>query len=150
VVPADLSSCSWNGKRKLCLPLASEHVSAGFPSPADDYIEVGIDLNEELIHHPASTFFLRVSGNSMNDAGIYNGDLLIVDRSINPQPGHIVIAVLDGSFTLKKLIFHNGNLYLQAAHPDYPSLDMRHYENLQIWGVVVYSIHYLNRISKYS
>ena len=85
-------------------PLASEPISAGFPSPAEDYIELGIDLNKYLIKNPISTFFLRVSGNSMNNAGIYNNDLIIIDRSINPNPGHIVVALLDGEFTLKRLI----------------------------------------------
>ncbi len=131
---------------KLSIPLASEHIAAGFPSPADNYIDKGIDLNEELIHHPISTFFLRVKGESMSNAGILNGDLLIVDRSLEPQPGNIVVAILDGSFTLKKLTYKKGIPYLEAEHPNYPVIDLRHYENVQIWGVAIYSIHSLNRI----
>ena len=129
---------------RLPIPLAIECVSAGFPSPADDYLDVGIDLNEQLIRHPTRTFFLRVSGNSMNGAGIYNDDLLIVDRSLNPQPGHIVIAILDNVFTLKRLTFKRGRLHLEAENPNYPLIDLRQYDNVQIWGVAVYSIHNLN------
>lgn len=80
----------------------------------------------------------------MSGAGIRNGDLLIVDRSINPQPGRIVVAVLDGAFTLKRLVLKKGVLYLEAEHPDYPPLDFRQYGDIQIWGVAVYSIHSLN------
>lgn len=125
------------------LPLACEVVMAGFPSPADNYVDKSIDLNEHLIKNPASTFFLRVSGYSMTNAGIYNGDLLIVDRSLEAKPGLIVVAILDGSFTVKKLTRNHNKLYLEAAHPDYPSLDISQYENVQIWGVAIYSIHHL-------
>ena len=133
------------------LPLLpkSQFISAGFPSPADDYLDIGIDLNQTLIQHPSSTFFLRVSGNSMTGAGIQNGDLLIVDRSLNPFPGQIVIAVLDGSFTLKRLIRKNGVLYLEAEHPSYPLLDLRNYLDVHIWGVAIYSIHSLNHSSSF-
>ena len=97
----------------LSLPLAGEKIAAGFPSPADDYIDIGIDLNEQLIRHPASTFFLRVSGDSMTGAGIHDGDLLVVDRSLDAKPGRIVIAILDGAFTLKRLQRRNGLLVLE-------------------------------------
>ena len=97
-------------RSRLTLPLAGERVAAGFPSPADDYVEVGIDLNEQLIHHPTSTFFLRVSGDSMLGAGIHDGDLLVVDRSLDARPGRVVVAVLDGAFTLKRLVRHRGRL----------------------------------------
>jgi len=131
----------------LTIPLAKEHIAAGFPSPADDYIDIGIDLNEHLIQHPASTFFLHVSGNSMSEAGIQNGDLLIVDRSINPRPGHVVVARLDGSFTLKRLVLKQNRLQLKAENPSYPSLDLLNYQDVQIWGVAIYSIHNLRRKS---
>ncbi len=133
-----------NRSRKI-LPLANESISAGFPSPADDYMDIGIDLNEQLIRHPASTFFLRASGHSMLEAGIQDGDLLIIDRALEPKPGHIVIAILDGSFTLKRLVRQQGVLYLEASHPNYPKLDLRHYGDVQIWGVAIYSIHNLNK-----
>tara|TARA_B100000073_G_scaffold109941_2_gene88648 strand:+ start:1160 stop:1531 length:372 start_codon:yes stop_codon:yes gene_type:complete len=121
--------------------VAGEHVAAGFPSPADDYIEVGIDLNEQLIRHPTSTFFLRVSGHSMTDAGIHDGDLLVVDRSLDPRPGRIVVAVLDGAFTLKRLTRHQGRLRLEAAHPDYPPFELHNTGDVQIWGVAIHVIH---------
>ena len=84
-------------RSRLALPLAGERVAAGFPSPADDYVEVGIDLNDQLIRHPTSTFFLRVSGESMLGAGIHHGDLLVVDRSLDPRPGRVVVAVLEAA-----------------------------------------------------
>ena len=134
----------------LTLPIAGECISAGFPSPADDYLDIGIDLNEQLIRHPESTFFLRVSGHSMINAGINDGDLLVIDRSIDPRPGQIVVAILDGSFTLKKLVLRCEKLYLEAANPDYHSIDITQYENIQIWGVAIYSIHDLKSIVKSS
>ncbi len=132
-------------KKKLLLPLVSECISAGFPSPAENYIDTRIDLNEEFIRNPASTFFLRVQGESMSNAGILDGDLLIVDRSLDPQPGHIVVAVLNGCFTLKKLTYRKNIAYLEAEHPSYSAIDLRHYENVQIWGVAIYAIHSLSK-----
>ena len=128
-------------RSRLSLPLAGERVAAGFPSPADDYVEVGIDLNEQLIRHPTSTFFLRVSGESMTGAGIHDGDLLVVDRSLDPRPGRVVVAVLDGAFTLKRLVRHRGRLRLEAAHPNYPPLELHRCGDVQIWGVAVHVIH---------
>ena len=129
-------------------PLATEAISAGFPSPAEDYIELGIDLNKYLIKNPISTFFLRVSGNSMNNAGIYNNDLLIIDRSINPNPGHIVVALLDGEFTLKRLIKEENNYYLKADKENYPAINICEYIDIQIWGVAIYSIHGLQKLKR--
>ena len=123
------------------LPLAGERVAAGFPSPAEDYVDVGIDLNDQLIRHPTSTFFLRVSGDSMTGAGIHDGDLLVVDRSLDPHPGRVVVAVLDGGFTLKHLVRHHGRLRLEAANPNYPPLDLRSCNDVQIWGVAIHVIH---------
>ena len=128
-------------RSRLALPLAGERVAAGFPSPADDYVEVGIDLNEQLIRHPTSTFFLRVSGESMLGAGIHHGDLLVVDRSLDPRPGRIVVAVLDGEFTLKRLVQHQGRLRLEAANPAYPPLELHRCGDVQIWGVAIHVIH---------
>ncbi len=133
---------------KLLIPIAGEAISAGFPSPAEDYLELGIDLNQHLIKNPISTFFLRVSGNSMNNAGIYDKDLLIIDRSINPTPGNIVVAVLDGEFTLKRLIQDHDNYYLKADKENYPAINLYQYSDIQIWGVAIYSIHELKRINK--
>ena len=129
----------------LRLPLASSTVAAGFPSPADDYIDVGIDLNEALIRHPSSTFFLRVSGDSMIDAGIHDGDLLVVDRSLEARPVQVVVAVLDGAFTLKRLARHRGRLRLEAANSAYPPLELHRCGDVQIWGVAIHVIHSLGR-----
>jgi DNA polymerase V len=123
------------------LPLAGAAVAAGFPSPADDYIESRIDLNDVLIRHPSSTFFLRVSGESMRDAGILDGDLLVVDRAIEPRAGRVVVAVLDGAFTLKYLNRHKGRWRLEAAHPDYPPLELAEGDDARIWGVAIHAIH---------
>ena len=138
---SSLNECS----PTLLIPLVKETISAGFPSPAEDYIELGIDLNKYLIKNPISTFFLRVSGNSMNNAGIYNNDLLIIDRSINPKPGHIVVALLDGEFTLKRLIKRQDNYYLRADKENYPAINLYEYIDIQIWGVATYSIHELKK-----
>ncbi len=127
----------------LLIPLARESISAGFPSPAEDYIELDIDLNSYLIKNPISSFYLRVSGNSMNNTGIYNNDLLIVDRSINPKPGDVVVAILDGDFTLKRYIKDNKRYYLKADKEDYPAIDLYEYTEVIIWGVAIYSIHRL-------
>ena len=101
------------------LPLFISRVQAGFPSPADDYLEGALDLNEHLIKRPAATFFLRVTGDSMTGAGIHSGDLLIVDKSITPADGMIVIAVVDGELTVKRLYFRHGKIRLMAENPAY-------------------------------
>ena len=139
-------SSSKEDSSTLLIPLAKETISAGFPSPAEDYIELGIDLNKYLVRNPISTFFLRVSGNSMTNAGIYNNDLLIIDRSINPSPGHIVVALLDGEFTLKRLIKKKDNYYLKADKENYPAISLYEYRDIHIWGVAIYSIHELKRV----
>ncbi len=135
------NSASRRGTPSLLIPLARESISAGFPSPAEDYIDPDIDLNTYLIKNPTSSFFLRVSGNSMNNTGIYNNDLLIIDRSINPKSGDVVVAILDGEFTLKRLIKENKNYYLKADREDYPAIDLYEYSEVTIWGVAIYSIH---------
>ena len=140
------SSSSKKDSPNLLIPLVTETICAGFPSPAEDYIELGIDLNKYLIKNPISTFFLRVSGNSMINAGIYNNDLLIIDRSINPNPGHIVVALLDGEFTLKRLIKEKNHYYLKADKENYPAIDLYEYVDIQIWGVAIYSIHELQKL----
>jgi DNA polymerase V len=125
------------------LPLAGATVAAGFPSPADDYVEDRIDLNDVLIRHPSSTFFLRVSGDSMRGAGILDGDLLVVDRAVEPRAGLVVVAVIEGAFTLKHLRRHRGRWRLEAAHPDYPPLELGDSDDNRIWGVAIHAIHSL-------
>ena len=127
--------------KKFKIPLLSDSVSAGFPSPADDYTEENIDLNEHLISNPFSTFFLRVKGDSMINAGIKDKDLIIVDKSLTARPGNIIIAMIDGEFTIKRLSIKNNELYLKAENHNYPDFRFKNHIDVQIWGVVIYSIH---------
>ena len=127
--------------KKFKIPLLTDSVSAGFPSPADDYTEENIDLNEHLISNPFSTFFLRVKGDSMINAGIKDKDLIIVDKSLIAKPGDIVIALIDGEFTIKRLSIKNNELYLKAENHNYPDFRFKNHIDVQIWGVVIYSIH---------
>ncbi len=123
------------------LPFYSSKVQAGFPSPADDYIERYLDLNAEFIKHPASTFILRATGESMIEAGIFSGDMLLVDRSIKPDEGKIVIAAINGELTVKRLSFKNGKMQLLAANPLFKPIDISGEEELVIWGVVTLVLH---------
>ena len=127
--------------KKFRIPLLNASVSAGFPSPADDYTEENIDLNEHLISNPSSTFFLRVKGDSMINAGIKDKDLIIVDKSLIAKPGDIVIAMIDGEFTIKRLSIKNDELYLKAENHNYPDFRFKNHIDVQIWGVVIHSIH---------
>ena len=127
--------------KKFKIPLLTDSVSAGFPSPADDHTEENIDLNEHLISNPFSTFFLRVKGDSMINAGIRDKDLIIVDKSLTARPGNIIIAMIDGEFTMKRLSIKNNELYLKAENHNYPDFRFKNHINVQIWGVVIYSIH---------
>lgn len=120
------------------LPLFLSRVPAGFPSPADDYIEADLDLNEYLVKHPSATFLARASGDSMTRAGILNGALLVVDKSLTPKDGSIVIAAINGELTCKILdITHR---MLRAANPSYPSIALDDEMDLLIEGVVVHAI----------
>ena len=127
--------------KRFRIPLLNDSVSAGFPSPADDYTEENIDLNEHLISNPFSTFFLRVKGDSMINAVIKDKDLIIVDNSLIAKPGNIVIAMIDGEFTIKRLSIKNDELYLKAENHNYPDFSFKNHIDVQIWGVVIYSIH---------
>ena len=127
--------------KRFRIPLLNDSVSAGFPSPADDYTEENIDLNEHLISNPFSTFFLRVKGDSMINAGIKDRDLIIVDKSLIAKPGNIIIAMIDGEFTIKRLSIKNDELYLKAENNNYPDFRFKNHIDVQIWGVVIYSIH---------
>ena len=124
----------------LSLPLYGSRIAAGFPSPADDHQEDSLDLNEHLVKHPAATFFVRVEGDSMTGAGIHHGDLLVVDRAIEPRPGHIVVAVVNGELTVKRLEARNGKLWLMPENPDYPPLEIREGMEFLIWGVVAHAV----------
>lgn len=123
------------------LPLFLESVSAGFPSPADDYLEGKLDLNDYLIMNPSATFLVRVTGDSMINSGIYSGDLLIVDRSLEPKDGNIVIAVIDGELTVKRLRNAKNKLSLVPENPKYKPIEITESMNFEVWGVVSTVIH---------
>lgn len=130
-------------KRRTTLrqPLVSASVEAGFPSPADDHLERGIDLNEELIRNPAATFLVRVKGESMRDTGIHSGDTLIVDKSVTPADRQIVVAMIDGEFTVKRFRKVNGRIFLEAANDSFAPIEVGEDQELTIWGAVTYIIH---------
>lgn len=130
-----------HGKTEYQIPLYSSSVRAGFPSPADDYIECKLDLNTHLIKHPAATFFVKASGDSMVNAGIQSGDTLIVDRSLEATHNKIVIAALDGELTVKRLSRVAGQVKLLAENPDFKPIDITDEQELVIWGVVTHVIH---------
>ena len=125
------------------LPLYLSPVTAGFPSPAEDYVDRKLDLHEYLVHNRAATFFLRAQGDSMLGAGIHDGDLLIVDRSIEAGHDRVVIAALDGELTVKRLVRRRGRVLLAPENPDYPEFDITEREYVHIWGVVTYVVHKL-------
>lgn len=138
---SDTMSCGQENTRAEGLPLAGSRVAAGFPSPADDYIERHLDLNEKLIRHPSATFMMSVEGDSMVNAGIQDGDLLIVDRAVPPEPGRIVIAAVNGELTVKRLIFWQGGYWLQPENPAYRAMPLDESNDCFIWGVVAHIIH---------
>ena len=123
-------------RNEYSLPLYQSKVQAGFPSPADDYIESSLDLNEYLITHPAATFMVRATGDSMTGAGIHSGNILIVDRSIEAKHGKIVIAAIDGELTVKRLYKKDGLIKLLAENPSYPDIPISDNNHTLIWGVV--------------
>jgi len=122
-------------------PLFMVPVAAGFPSPAEDYMEGRLDLNRHLIKHPAATFFVRVSGDSMIDAGIHPGDILIVDRSLEPADRKVVIAVVQGELTVKRIRRLKGKIVLMPENEKYKPLPIDAEMNFEIWGVVTAVIH---------
>lgn len=122
------------------LPYAASPIKAGFPSPAEDYLEPSIDLNKELIKHPASTFFGRVSGDSMIGAGIDDGDILIIDKSLEPYNGAAAVCFVDGEFTLKFIRRTQNAVFLIPANPAYPEIKVTAHNEFLIWGIVTYVI----------
>lgn len=120
----------------LPIPFFLERVSAGFPSPAQDYVEQVLDLNSLCVRHPAATFFVRVQGDSMRDAGIYPGDVLVVDRSLVARHGDTVIASVDGELTVKELCHRDGEICLLARNPAYPPITFAPPQELDVFGVV--------------
>lgn len=119
-----------------CRPLFQHKVAAGFPSPAAEHMEKGLDLNIYLVQHKEASFFFQVIGDSMSGVGILENDLVLVDRSVTPQHGHCVLAVIDGDYTLKRLHLARGEIELHAENPSYKPIRMNEETELQVWGVV--------------
>jgi DNA polymerase V len=128
----------------LKLPLFTSTVAAGFPSPAESHSDTKLDLNGYLVKHPESTFLVKVEGNSMIEAGIFSGDILVVDRSIEPRNEHIVLAVLDGEFTVKRYVLSGQKAYLIPENKAFKAIEINTNSDFQIWGVVSFVIHKTN------
>lgn len=137
----DTLAIPFEARTRYEIPLFSFPVKAGFPSPADDHVELSLDLNEKFISNPPSTFFIRVEGKSMVDAGIRDGDMIIVDKSIEPTDGRIVVAAINNEATVKRFRKKNGRLWLQSENPHFPDIELTGEQELEIWGVVTFTIH---------
>lgn len=124
----------------LELPMVSEGISAGFPSPAMDFTDLSIDLNKHLIKHPSSTFYGRVKGESMKDEGIHDGDLLVIDKSIRPADGKIAVCYLDGEFTIKRIRIDKDIIWLMPANDNYTPIKVTPDNDFLIWGIVTHVI----------
>jgi len=125
----------------LDIPFIDEGVKAGFPSPAQDYIETAIDLNKVLIKHPSSTFFARVDGDSMEQSFIMDGDIVIIDKSLEVREGCKVVAFIDGEFVMKTIRMGKDEIYLIPENPNYPIITVTADNQFVIWGVVTYVVH---------
>jgi DNA polymerase V len=127
--------------KQLKLPIFTSNISAGFPSPADDFVDQKLDLNQYLVPHPQSTFFVKVQGESMIDAGICSGDMLVVDRSLQPKSGNVIIAVVDGEFTVKRFVRKGKHIQLIPENKDFEPIEITDQLEFSIWGVVTNVIH---------
>ena len=123
-------------RKPLDIPVVDSGISAGFPSPADDFLDTRIDLNEELIKNKAATFYGRVKGNSMIDAGIEDGDLLVIDKSLEPKDGKIAVCFVDGEFTVKRIKIEKDCVWLVAENKAYPPIKVTEDNEFLIWGIV--------------
>lgn len=132
-------------RSKMTVPLMAGQVAAGFPSPADDFEERPLDFNELLVRNPAATFAVRAQGDSMAGAGIFDGDICVVDRSVKPVDGCVVVALLDGAFTMKRLRMKGQRVWLQAENPHYPDIPVTDGSEFEIWGVVTHAVRMLQR-----
>ena len=117
-----------------------EGIHAGFPSPAEDYTEPVLDLNRYVIKNPASTFYARISGDSMVGVGIQDGDIVVIDKSLEPANDQIAVCFIDGEFTLKRIHTENGRLFLMPHNPNFPSIEITEENNFQVWGIVTHII----------
>jgi len=125
---------------QLPLQYVDGGIKAGFPSPAQDYLDAAIDLNRELVRHPESTFYGKIKGLSMQDARLYDGDIVVIDKSLQPRSGDIVVCSIDGEFTIKTLEMEGEVIWLVPANKDFPRIKVTKENDFQIWGVVTSSI----------
>jgi len=132
---------SIDASQDLPLPYAEEGIKAGFPSPAQDYMDLSIDLNRELVKHPSSTFYGKVKGDSMVDAQVFDGDILIIDKSLEPTNGDMAVCFVDGEFTLKFIEIHADEVLLVPANKQYAPIRVTKENDFIIWGIVTYVIH---------
>lgn len=135
----------YSSQTPCLLPVFLDRVPAGFPSPADDYLEQRLDLNEHLIAHPAATFFVKVSGDSMLNAGIFSDDILVVDRSLEARNNDIILAILDGGFTVKRLRQRGPRIWLVPENPCFDVIEIQDGQDFEVWGVVIHVIHSYRR-----
>lgn len=130
-----------NARQSASFPLLLESISAGFPSPAENFVDRSLDLNEYLVSHPAATFFVKVEGDSMIGAGINSGDILIVDRAQEAAHDKIIVAHVNGEFTIKRLKLVNDTIFLMPENPNYRPLQITQEMSFEVWGVVTFVIH---------
>ena len=131
------SACSAS---QLEIPVVTAGIAAGFPSPAMDFIDLTIDMNRHLVKHPSATFYGRVKGHSMKDVGIFDGDLLVIDKSLEPKNDKIAVCYLDGEFTVKRIKVEKGSVWLIPANTEYESIQATKDNDFQIWGIVTHVI----------
>lgn len=117
-----------------------EGIRAGFPSPAEDYAEPTLDLNRYVIKNPASTFYARVTGNSMEGADIHDGDIVVIDKSLEPTNDSLAVCYIDGEFTLKRIRVERNRVWLMPANPDFPMIEVTEENHFLVWGIVTYVI----------
>ena len=128
-------------EKVLDIPFYQSNVSAGFPSPAEDFMDLDLNLQDYLVQHPSATFCVRVTGDSMQNAGIFSGDVMVVDRALEAKNNNIVLAVLDGEFTVKRIQKRAGKLYLKPENKNFSPIEIIEEMNFQVWGVVTHIIH---------
>ena len=133
---------SFGSTAKKCkIPLLNESVSAGFPSPAEDFMDLDLNLQAYLVQHPSATFCVRVTGDSMQNAGIFSGDVMVVDRALEPKNNTIVLAVLDGEFTVKRIQKKGSQLFLKPENETFNPIEITEEIDFKVWGVVTHIIH---------
>lgn len=132
--------CEVDTSTRLSLQFVDTGIQAGFPSPAEDYVDLAIDLNQELIKNPSSTFLGRVKGSSMKDAGIFEGDVLVIDKSKEPVDGSIAVCFLDGDFTVKRIKINGKRCFLMPANQEFNPIEIQADNDFRVWGIVTYII----------